>query len=52
MPYITGCMLLVTLLIFSARLQHLRDTHICWKVDRKDRIDPPIQTEYWLSGGQ
>merc|ERR1712226_1441378 len=25
--------------------------HICWKVDREDRMDPPIQTEYFLSGG-
>merc|ERR1712203_942047 len=24
---------------------------ICWKVDREDRMDPPIQTEYFLSGG-
>merc|ERR1712058_133026 len=25
--------------------------HISSKVDREDRIDPPIQTEYFLSGG-
>ena len=25
--------------------------HICWKVDREARMDPPIQTEYFLSGG-
>eukprot|EP00032_Breviata_anathema_P001919 JZ554464.1.p1 GENE.JZ554464.1~~JZ554464.1.p1 ORF type:complete len:173 (-),score=62.42 JZ554464.1:5-523(-) len=25
--------------------------HICWKVDREARIDPPIQTEYLRSGG-
>jgi hypothetical protein len=50
MSYIARCMLLVTRLIFSSRVRHLRDTHICWKVDREDRIDPPIQTEYWLSG--
>jgi hypothetical protein len=22
-----------------------------WKVDKEERIDPPIQTEYFLSGG-
>merc|ERR1719239_1523689 len=27
------------------------EIHICWKVDREARIDPPIQTEYFLSGG-
>merc|ERR1719174_3618320 len=26
-------------------------THICWKVDKDARIEPPIQTEYFLSGG-
>lgn len=25
--------------------------HICWKVDKEDKMDPPIQTEYFLSGG-
>ena len=25
-------------------------THISWKEDRDDKIDPPIQTEYFLSG--
>jgi len=25
--------------------------HICWKVEREDKIDPPIQTEYFRSGG-
>ena len=25
--------------------------HICAKVVRDERIDPPIQTEYFLSGG-
>ena len=25
--------------------------HICWKVERDDRIEPPIHTEYFLSGG-
>ena len=25
--------------------------HICWKVDRDARIEPPIHTEYFLSGG-
>merc|ERR1719290_866074 len=25
--------------------------HICWKVDREDRMEPLIQTEYFLSGG-
>merc|ERR1719351_714354 len=25
--------------------------HICWKVEREDRMEPPIQTEYFLSGG-
>merc|ERR1719431_932566 len=27
------------------------EIHICWKVDREARMDPPIQTEYFLSGG-
>merc|ERR1711881_511570 len=27
------------------------EIHICWKVDRDDKIDPPIQTEYLRSGG-
>ena len=27
------------------------ETHICWKVDREAKMDPPIQTEYFLSGG-
>ena len=26
-------------------------THICWKVDKDARIEPPIQTEYFRSGG-
>jgi len=26
-------------------------THISSKVEREERIDPPIQTEYFLSGG-
>eukprot|EP00953_Heterococcus_sp_UTEX-ZZ885_P002597 1918-Heterococcus_DN1.PRE.1 len=25
--------------------------HICWKVDREARIEPPIQTLYLRSGG-
>jgi hypothetical protein len=25
--------------------------HICWKVEREAKIEPPIQTEYFLSGG-
>merc|ERR1711962_589135 len=25
--------------------------HICWKVDREAKMEPPIQTEYFLSGG-
>merc|ERR1719260_213819 len=25
--------------------------HICWKVDREERMEPPIHTEYFLSGG-
>merc|ERR1719174_752460 len=25
--------------------------HICWKVLSEERIEPPIQTEYFLSGG-
>merc|ERR1711971_1039146 len=25
--------------------------HICWKVEREDKMEPPIQTEYFLSGG-
>merc|ERR1719153_1534544 len=27
------------------------EIHICWKVERKARMEPPIQTEYFLSGG-
>merc|ERR1711988_1202143 len=27
------------------------EIHICWNVDSEDRIDPPIQTEYFRSGG-
>jgi len=27
------------------------EIHICWKVEREAKIDPPIQTEYFLSGG-
>jgi len=26
------------------------EIHICWKVEREARMDPPIQTEYFLSG--
>uniref|UniRef100_F7AAK5 Uncharacterized protein n=1 Tax=Ciona intestinalis TaxID=7719 RepID=F7AAK5_CIOIN len=25
--------------------------HICWKVESEARMDPPIHTEYFLSGG-
>merc|ERR1712216_527344 len=25
--------------------------HICWNVLKEDKIDPPIQTEYFRSGG-
>merc|ERR1719191_1977577 len=27
------------------------EIHICWKVLREDRMEPPIQTEYLRSGG-
>merc|ERR1712063_46538 len=27
------------------------EIHICWNVLNEDRIDPPIQTEYFRSGG-
>merc|ERR1712193_434642 len=27
------------------------EIHICWKVLSEDRMEPPIQTEYFLSGG-
>jgi len=27
------------------------EIHICWKVLNDDRIDPPIHTEYFRSGG-
>merc|ERR1712066_201146 len=27
------------------------EIHICWKVLNDDKIDPPIQTEYFRSGG-
>ena len=26
------------------------EIHICWNVERDARIDPPIHTEYFLSG--
>ena len=27
------------------------EIHICWKVDREAKMEPPIQTEYLRSGG-
>merc|ERR1711865_1028978 len=27
------------------------EIHICWKVLSEDRMEPPIHTEYFLSGG-
>ena len=27
------------------------EIHICWKVEREARMEPPIQTEYFRSGG-
>ena len=27
------------------------EIHICWKVDREARMEPPIHTEYFRSGG-
>ena len=27
------------------------EIHICWKLERQARMDPPIQTDYFLSGG-
>ena len=27
------------------------EIHICWKVESEARMDPPIHTEYFLSGG-
>ena len=27
------------------------EIHICWKVDNDARMEPPIHTEYFLSGG-
>jgi hypothetical protein len=27
------------------------EIHICWKVEREERMEPPIQTEYLRSGG-
>merc|ERR1739844_490778 len=27
------------------------EIHICWKVLKDERIEPPIHTEYFLSGG-
>merc|ERR1719263_377930 len=27
------------------------EIHICWNVLKEERIDPPIQTEYFRSGG-
>lgn len=28
------------------------EIHMDWKVDREARIEPPIHTEYFLSGGK
>lgn len=27
------------------------EIHICWKVDSEAKMEPPIHTEYFLSGG-
>ena len=27
------------------------EIHICWKVESEARMEPPIQTEYFRSGG-
>merc|ERR1719517_311772 len=27
------------------------EIHICWKVEREDKMEPPIHTEYLRSGG-
>merc|ERR1719267_163542 len=27
------------------------EIHICWKVDKEDKMEPPIHTEYLRSGG-
>src|SRR4051794_19677202 len=27
------------------------EIHICWKVDKEAKMEPPIQTEYFRSGG-
>merc|ERR1712113_1068396 len=27
------------------------EIHICWKVDKDDKMEPPIHTEYLRSGG-
>ncbi len=27
------------------------EIHICWKVESEARMEPPIHTEYFLSGG-
>merc|ERR1719213_645370 len=27
------------------------EIHICWKDDKEERMEPPIHTEYFLSGG-
>ena len=27
------------------------EIHICWNVEREAKMDPPIHTEYFLSGG-
>ncbi|PBC28136.1 hypothetical protein APICC_07935 [Apis cerana cerana] len=27
------------------------EIHICWNVDKEAKMDPPIHTEYFLSGG-
>merc|ERR1712243_44593 len=35
----------------AALIVLLEEIHICWKVEREARMDPPIQTEYFLSGG-
>ena len=36
---------------FQAGQRRTLEIHICWKVDRDARMEPPIQTEYLRSGG-
>lgn len=37
--------------IYQIRTHSCLEIHICWKVERDAKMEPPIQTEYFRSGG-